>query len=143
MIEAVGKDYLDTYFKCCANLLKPGKAFVLQAITFNDERYQTYENSVDFIQRYIFPGGHLPSLSIIKHLSQKYGLVLKDSFAMGEHYASTLEAWKSRFLAQKEAILKLGFDESFIRKWHYYFDYCVGGFEAGYINNYQLCFIKK
>ena len=129
MIEAVGKEYLGCYFKKIRDVLKfKGKA-VLQAITIRDEDYEDYANSCDWIQRYIFPGGHLPSIGQIrKELSQIDGIEIVEMYSFGGDYAKTLCCWQERFSEAKLSVEELGFDESFQRKWQYYFSYCIAGF---------------
>ena len=129
MIEAVGKEYLACYFQKIRDVLKfKGKA-VLQAITIRDEDYEDYANSCDWIQRYIFPGGHLPSISQIRQeLSQIDGIEIVEMHSFGGDYAKTLSCWQERFSEAKLSVENLGFDESFQRKWQYYFSYCIAGF---------------
>ena len=129
MIEAVGKEYLACYFQKIRDVLKfKGKA-VLQAITIRDEDYEDYANSCDWIQRYIFPGGHLPSISQIRQeLSQIDGIEIVEMHSFGGDYAKTLYCWQERFSEAKLSVEELGFDESFQRKWQYYFSYCIAGF---------------
>lgn len=129
MIEAVGDDYLDRYFQVCSSLLKPDGIMVLQAITMVDQRYKQYVKEVDFIKRYIFPGGCLPSIHRMSEaITGKTDLVLRQLQDIGLDYATTLRDWCERFLEQKEQVLQLGYDREFIRLWHYYLCYCEGGF---------------
>lgn len=129
MIEAVGDDYLDTYFQVCSALLKSDGVMVLQAITMVDQRYKQYVKEVDFIKRYIFPGGCLPSIHRMSEaITGKTDLVLRQLQDIGLDYALTLRDWCERFLEQKEQVVKLGYDREFIRLWHYYLCYCEGGF---------------
>lgn len=129
MIEAVGDDYLDTYFKQCSSLLKPNGIMVLQAITMVDQRYRQYVREVDFIKRYIFPGGCLPSVHRMSEAVTRHtDLVIRQLQDIGLDYAKTLRHWCERFLQQKEEVLRQGYDRNFIRLWHYYLCYCEGGF---------------
>ena len=129
MIEAVGDDYLDTYFQVCSSLLKPDGIMVLQAITMVDQRYKQYVREVDFIKRYIFPGGCLPSIHRMSEAVTKgTDLVIRQLQDIGFDYAKTLKHWCERFMQQKDEVVKLGYDHEFIRLWHYYLCYCEGGF---------------
>jgi len=143
MIEAVGEAFLPSYFKQCDALLKPDGLLVLQAITIPDHRYATYKNTPDFIQKHIFPGGFLPSISALCQVAgQHTPLVLEELINIGPHYASTLAQWKTRFLSQLPQVKTLGFDEVFIRKWEYYLSYCEAGFATRHINTHHLVFSR-
>ncbi|MFY0665693.1 MAG: class I SAM-dependent methyltransferase [Natronospirillum sp.] len=143
MIEAVGHEYLSTYFKKCDSLLKPNGAMLLQAITIADQRYDYYRKSVDFIQKYIFPGGALPSISrMANEVSQVTQMTVKHLEDFGPHYARTLKDWRERFNRQSEQLHELGYDESFQRLWNYYFAYCEGGFWERNIGVAQLLLAK-
>lgn len=129
MIEAVGDDFLDNYFEKCSSLLKPDGIMVLQAITMVDNRYQQYVREVDFIKRYIFPGGCLPSISRMANaVADKTDLVIRQVQDIGFDYARTLKDWCDNFMAQRDAVHQLGYDDNFIRLWHFYLCYCEGGF---------------
>ena len=129
MIEAVGDDFLDNYFEKCSSLLKPNGIMVLQAITMVDHRYQQYVREVDFIKRYIFPGGCLPSISrMASAVANKTDLVIRQVQDIGFDYARTLKDWCDNFMAQRDAVHQLGYDDNFIRLWHFYLCYCEGGF---------------
>lgn len=129
MIEAVGDDFLDDYFEKCSSLLKPDGIMVLQAITMVDNRYQQYVREVDFIKRYIFPGGCLPSISRMANaVADKTDLVIRQIQDIGFDYARTLKDWCDNFMAQRDAVHQLGYDDNFIRLWHFYLCYCEGGF---------------
>jgi cyclopropane-fatty-acyl-phospholipid synthase len=129
MIEAVGDDFLDNYFEKCSSLLKPDGIMVLQAITMVDHRYQQYVREVDFIKRYIFPGGCLPSISrMATAVATKTDLVIRQVQDIGFDYARTLKDWCDNFMAQRDAVHQLGYDDNFIRLWHFYLCYCEGGF---------------
>jgi cyclopropane-fatty-acyl-phospholipid synthase len=129
MIEAVGDDFLDNYFEKCSSLLKPDGIMVLQAITMVDHRYQQYVREVDFIKRYIFPGGCLPSISrMASAVAKNTDLVIRQVQDIGFDYARTLKDWCDNFMAQRDAVHQLGYDDNFIRLWHFYLCYCEGGF---------------
>ncbi|WP_392435079.1 class I SAM-dependent methyltransferase [Yersinia sp. HM-2024] len=139
MIEAVGKRYLPDFFRTCQARLRPGGKMVIQAITIQDQRYRDYSKSVDFIQRYIFPGGFLPSITAMSELMTRHtDFVVRNLFDMGPDYARTLAHWRQRFLHAWQDIEKLGFDERFRRMWLYYFGYCEAGFNARTISVVQL-----
>ncbi|WP_162046630.1 SAM-dependent methyltransferase [Vibrio taketomensis] len=141
MIEAVGKEYLTSYIKKCQSLLKPQGLMAIQAITIADQRYKSYSNNVDFIQKYIFPGGFLPSITALTQTATQHSdLVLRDLFDIGEDYAKTLNHWYQRFNAQLEHVNELGFDDRFVRMWNYYFCYCEGGFKAKAISTVHMTF---
>ena len=142
MLEAVGHDYLRTYFSKCHDLLhRDGKA-VFQCIMIPDDRYDTYRKSVDFIQKYIFPGGHLPSPSALKSAVSSSNLEWVESHDITEHYVPTLKAWEKQFMSNEQAILNMGFDSSFIKTWTYYFNYCAAAFNSNYIYNHQFVIQK-
>ena len=129
MIEAIGAQYLDTYFAKVASLLKPGGLALIQAITIEDHRYEQALASVDFIKRYVFPGSFIPSnnaLMAAKTRASELALLHLEDFGLS--YARTLQAWRTRFLARLPEIRAQGFDERFIRLWEYYLAYCEGGF---------------
>lgn len=129
MIEAVGDEFLPTYFSACDRLLKPGGKMLIQAITMPDQRYATYLKSVDFIQKYIFPGGCLPSVGAMQSaVSKGTGLRLTGLFDFAESYAITLRNWRERFFQRINEVRELGFDDRFIRMWEYYLCYCEGAF---------------
>ncbi len=129
MIEAVGDEFLPTYFAACDRLLKPGGKMLIQAITMPDQRYATYLKSVDFIQKYIFPGGCLPSVGAMQAaVSKGTGLRLTGMYEFSESYAITLRNWRERFFQRLDEVRELGFDDRFIRLWEYYLCYCEGAF---------------
>ncbi len=143
MIEAVGHQYFDTYFSKCSELLKPSGMMLLQAILFPDQQYERYWHSVDFIQKYIFPGGCLPSAGAI---CQSIGRVSEFRLFHLEditlHYAETLARWRNNFQAKIDQFRKMGFSEEFIRTWEFYFSYCEGGFRERAISDVQMLLIK-
>jgi cyclopropane-fatty-acyl-phospholipid synthase len=143
MIEAVGEQYLATFIDQCQQRLKPDGLMMLQLITIADQRYTTYKNSVDFIQRYIFPGGFLPSVSHLLQLTTEHSdFVLRDLYDMGIDYARTLKDWHSRFNAQNEQLRTRGYDDRFMRMWRFYLCYCEGGFMEKNISAVQLLFSR-
>lgn len=143
MIEAVGHEYLPTFFAKCNSLLKPTGLMVLQAITFNDQNYKDYLGSVDFIQTHIFPGGCLLSNQELNtQFTEQTDMVIKQLHDYGFDYAYTLRDWRRNFMAQREAIKALGYDEAFIRLWEFYFCYCEGGFLERTIGVVQVTAVK-
>lgn len=143
MIEAVGHDFYSSYFSRCSQLLKPSGKMVIQAITIADQRYAAARKSVDFIQRYIFPGGSLPSVAVIAdHLARDTDMQMVHLRDITRDYALTLAHWRERFLAAQAAVRQLGFDQSFVRMWEFYLAYCEGGFRERIIGTVQLAFAK-
>ncbi|MDO7211633.1 SAM-dependent methyltransferase [Acinetobacter nosocomialis] len=140
MVEAVGAQYLSTYFDQCKALLKPKGLAFIQAITIEDFRYKKALNTVDYIKRYIFPGSFIPSITVLTRTASESGLRLKSLNDIGLSYAQTIHHWRARFLAAREQVLALGFDENFIRMWDFYLCYCEGGFKEGVISNVHLLF---
>ncbi|QND46021.1 class I SAM-dependent methyltransferase (plasmid) [Rhizobium lusitanum] len=134
MFEAVGEAYWPTYFQTLKRCLKQGGRAVLQIISIEESRFETYRRDTDFIQKYIFPGGFLPSDSALAAEVAKAGLRLTETEHFGKSYARTLAEWRVRFHAHWPAIAALGFDERFRRLWDYYLCYCEAGFEEGAIN---------
>jgi cyclopropane-fatty-acyl-phospholipid synthase len=130
MFEAVGKEYWDIYFKTIKNCLNKGGKAVVQTITIDDQVFLGYKNRVDFIQKHIFPGGVLPSKSEFIKLAKANGLEVLEAFEFGLDYQKTLLLWLNNFNQAKNQVLKLGFDERFIRKWQFYLAYCAAGFGA-------------
>lgn len=140
MIEAVGEQYLSTYFNKCRSLLKPNGLGLIQAITIEDARYKKALNTVDYIKRYIFPGSFIPCISVLTQAASEQQLRLKHLEDIGLSYAETIHQWRDRFLNAKEHVLALGFDENFIRMWDFYLCYCEGGFKEGVISDVHLLF---
>ena len=140
MLEAVGEAYWPTFFATLRERLRPGGIAVLQVITIDDARFAEYRRRPDFIQKYIFPGGILPTPGIMQRETAGVGLQLVSTEFFGASYARTLEQWHRRFQAAWPAIERLGFDKRFKRMWEYYLAYCRAGFEAGVVNVglYQL-----
>lgn len=144
MIEAVGHQNIPYYFKKISDLLTEKGLFSLQGITYNDQKFDTYKNSVDFINKYIFPGACLISLSQVTEVCKKYtNLILTDLKDITPHYATTLNIWRKNFLSKREEIKNLGFSENFIRLWEFYLVYCEAGFLERNIGDYQFLFTKK
>ncbi|MET2850903.1 cyclopropane-fatty-acyl-phospholipid synthase family protein [Vibrio owensii] len=141
MIEAVGKQFLPSYIKVCESLLKSGGLMAIQAITIADQRYDYYSNNVDFIQKYIFPGGFLPSVTSLTQATTKYSdLVTRDLFDIGLDYAKTLNEWHLRFNRAESEVRSFGYDDRFVRMWRYYLSYCEGGFLARTISAVHMTF---
>ena len=143
MIEAVGQNYLVNYFKSIKkNLSENGKA-AIQAITIDDSLFDRYKTKEDFIQKYIFPGGFLPSKKKLYDLSSSNGLEIKKYESYGPHYSSTLKIWRDEFLKKWEEISKHGFDNKFKRMWHFYLSYCEAGFKSKNIDLIQFSMQNK
>ena len=143
MIEAVGHQFYDTYFSTLSRLLKPHGKAVVQAITMADQRYEQARDSVDFIKRYIFPGGCLPSLTVISDaLSRVTDMQISHLRDITRDYADTLNEWHEGFLDKLDAVREMGFDDRFIRMWRYYLSYCEGGFRERIIGTYQITMTK-
>jgi cyclopropane-fatty-acyl-phospholipid synthase len=131
MVEAVGREYWDTYFGAVARLLKAGGQACIQSITIRDDLFQRYIAGTDFIQQFIFPGGCLPSPHEFRAAAERAGLQVVDQFHFGQDYARTLREWHERFVQQLDAVRGLGFDERFIRTWSFYLAYCEAAFAEG------------
>ncbi len=139
MLEAVGHRYLGTYFRALDRLLAPDGLAVVQVITLPDQRERAYRRRPDFIQRAIFPGGHLPSLtSMSRAMTRRSRLFVEDLENLGPQYAETLRHWRERFLGRVDEVRRLGFDATFVRLWEFYLAYCEGAFLARYLNDLQL-----
>ena len=138
MIEAVGKNYLSSYFNTIkSNLSENGKA-AIQAITIDDSLFDRYKTKQDFIQKYIFPGGFLPSKKSLYKLSSSKGLDIKSYDSYGFHYSNTLKLWRDEFLKKWDQISTQGFDLNFKRMWHFYLSYCEAGFKSKNIDLIQF-----
>ncbi|PAA27718.1 SAM-dependent methyltransferase [Pseudomonas fragi] len=143
MIEAVGHHFLPSYFKQCARLLKPHGLMLLQAITIREQRYEQAKSSVDFIQRYIFPGGALPSVQkMLEIVGKDTDMNLMHMEDFGLHYAKTLRLWHENFRRAHGHLTELGYDEYFLRLWEFYLCYCEGGFLERSIGTAQLLLAK-
>ncbi len=138
MIEAVGEKYLDQYFKTIKNSLNPNGHAAIQGIIIKDDLFERYRVNEDFIQKYIFPGGFLPSLNYIKKLTNKNQLRLDKINSYSDDYAKTLLTWKNNFFSAWDNITPLGFNESFKRMWEFYLSYCEAGFKARNIDLIQF-----
>jgi cyclopropane-fatty-acyl-phospholipid synthase len=143
MIEAVGADYLDTYLAKCSSLLEDHGAMLLQAITIQDQHYHQARKSVDFIQRFIFPGSFIPSVNVVADsLARVTDLKVYHLEDIGPHYARTLRLWRERFFDNIAQVRRLGYPESFVRLWEYYLCYCEGGFAERQLGNVQFLLTK-
>ncbi len=144
MFEAVGLRFYDTYFGACNRLLKPDGTMVLQTITINDQKFNVYRKRCDWIQKYIFPGSELASVSeILRSLARCTGLSLFHAEDIGLHYAETLKQWRERFTLRLEDVKALGFDKRFLRMWEYYLGYCEGAFRERHVGDMQLVLTKQ
>lgn len=143
MIEAVGHQFLDEYLRTCSERLKADGLMALQAIIISDQAYRAQLRNPDFIKRYIFPGSFIPSISaIIQSAARTTDMRLFDLEDITPHYARTLRTWRQRFFAGVDTVKALGFSDSFIRLWEYYFCYCEGAFLERYIGDVQMLFAK-
>ena len=143
MIEAVGEKYLDEYFNIIKDNLSPGGRSAIQAIVIKDELYNRYRMKEDFIQKYIFPGGFLPSMKSINRLSNKSGLKIEKCNLYGSHYSSTLQKWRESFLNSWDSISRQGFNQNFKKTWDFYFSYCEAGFKSKNIDLVQFSLYSK
>jgi len=143
MIEAVGQNYLESYFKTIKdNLSNDGRA-AIQAITIDDNMFDRYKNKTDFIQKYIFPGGFLPSKNIINKYVSENGLAIKSYDSYADHYSDTLAIWRNEFNKKWDLIKKQGFDLTFKRMWEFYLSYCEAGFKSKNIDLIQFSLQNK
>lgn len=143
MIEAVGYQYYDAYFRKCGELLKPEGMMLLQAITIADQRFDAARRAVDFIQRYIFPGSCIPSLTVMgDSIARVTDLRLYHLEDIGPHYATTLKLWRENMFANLDQVRALGYPDEFIRMWEFYFCYCEGGFTERAIGDVQMLLVK-
>jgi len=139
MIEAIGHQYLDTYFAKCASLLKPDGLALIQAITIEDHRYQQALDSVDFIKRHVFPGSFIPCVTAMVESAGRAGeLRLLNLEDFGPSYATTLRHWRHRFMSRLDQVRAQGYDERFVRMWEFYLCYCEGGFLERAISDVHL-----
>jgi len=143
MIEAVGEKYLDKYFETIKKSLNENGSAAIQGITIRDDLFERYKSSEDFIQKYIFPGGFLPSLSFMKSLIKKNNLGLLEVNSYSDDYAKTLAIWRENFLKVWSNIAPLGFDETFKRMWEFYLSYCEAGFKSKNIDLIQFSMSNK
>ena len=143
MIEAVGQNYLEGYFKTIKTNLSDGGKAAIQAITIDDNLFDRYKNKQDFIQKYIFPGGFLPSKGIINKYVSENGLTIKSYDSYADHYSNTLVMWKNEFNKKWDLIKKQGFDLTFKRMWEFYLSYCEAGFKSKNIDLIQFSLQNK
>jgi cyclopropane-fatty-acyl-phospholipid synthase len=144
MIEAVGHRFYRTFFRKCAELLKPGGRMALQAITIDPRFYHRARREVDFIKRYIFPGANIPSVPVLRDAAERNaGLALVHLEDITPHYAETLKRWRENFLTRWERLRSLGFPEEFRRLWEFYFCYCEGGFRERFLGDVQMLFTHR
>ena len=143
MIEAVGQNYLESYFKTIKNNLSDGGKAAIQAITIDDSLFDRYKNKQDFIQKYIFPGGFLPNKNTINKLVSNHGLTVNSYISYADHYADTLGIWRNEFNKKWHLIKKQGFDLTFKRMWEFYLSYCEAGFKSKNIDLIQFSLQNK
>ena len=144
MIEAVGYEYISEYFRKLSSLLKPNGLMALQGITYNDQNFETYKDSVDFIKKYIFPGSCLISISqIIDVIKNKTDLSMIDMEDITRHYAETLNRWRKNFMSVLPEVKEMGYSKAFINMWEFYFLYCEAGFLERNIGDVQMVFAKS
>jgi cyclopropane-fatty-acyl-phospholipid synthase len=143
MIEAVGHQYLEAFFRACSDRLKEDGMMVLQAITITDRVFERHKHTVDFIKRYIFPGSCIPSIAAMSRaVARATDLKMDHLEDITPNYARTLRAWRKRFFENVEQVRTLGFSDAFVRMWEYYLCYCEAGFEERYLGDVQIRFIK-
>ncbi len=143
MLEAVGHRYFGKFFQCCDRLLKPGGLLVIQVITIPDQRYKEYRRERDWIQKYIFPGGLLPSVTILSEAATRYSsFIMENLNDIGTNYAVTLRDWRRKFLSNIESVSAMGFNKVFQRKWEYYLSICEAGFAERVLGDIQVVFRK-
>jgi cyclopropane-fatty-acyl-phospholipid synthase len=143
MLEAVGHRYFGKFFQCCDGLLKPGGLLVIQVITIPDQRYKEYRRERDWIQKYIFPGGLLPSVTVLCEAATKYSSFIMENLKdIGTNYAATLKDWRGKYLSNIESISAMGFNNVFQRKWEYYLAICEAGFAERVLGDIQVVFRK-
>lgn len=143
MIEAVGHQYYETYFKKCAELLKPTGMMLLQAITITDQQYETAKKSVDFIKRYIFPGSCIPSVTAMQQaITKASDLRLYNLNDIGPHYATTLNHWRKNINNNLDKVKSLGYSNEFLKMWEFYLCYCEGGFKERVISDVHMLLVK-
>ena len=143
MIEAVGQNYLDSYFKTIKSNLNDDGVAAIQAIVIDDELYNRYKSKEDFIQKYIFPGGFLPSKNSLKKISMQNGLQIDLMNSYGQHYSDTLKIWRNEFMKKWDLISKQGFDLTFKKMWDFYLSYCEAGFKSKNIDLIQFSMQNK
>lgn len=143
MLEAVGHRYFGKFFQCCDRLLRPGGLLVIQVITIPDQRYKEYKRKIDWIQKHIFPGGLLPSVTVLSQAATKYsGFLMENLKDIGINYAATLRDWREKYLNNIGSISAMGFNDAFRRKWEYYLSICEAGFAERVLGDIQVVFRK-
>jgi len=143
MLEAVGHEYFPAFFETCDRVLRRGGRIGLQSITYPDARYEDQRRGANWIQKYIFRGGLLPSLAVIERATHRTSLLVTEVTDIGPHYAPTLRAWRGKFMANLSEVRALGFDDRFLRMWEYYLALCEAGFAAGIFQDVQIGFEKR
>lgn len=143
MLEAVGAEYFETFFRICDAALIPGGKMSLQSITFPDAAYETQRRGANWIQTYIFPGGLCPSLAVIERATRDTRLLIRSVTDIGPDYTRTLRAWRTRFMDRIEAVRRMGYDERFVRMWEYYLALSEAGFATGISQDLQIVFQKR
>jgi cyclopropane-fatty-acyl-phospholipid synthase len=143
MLEAVGAEYFETFFEACDRALAPGGRLSLQSIAFPDVAYEPQRRGVNWIQRYIFPGGLLPSLAVIERSTHRTNLLVRSVTDIALDYARTLRLWRTSFLSQADAVRAMGFDDRFLRTWEYYLAISEAGFATGTCQDFQIAFEKS
>ncbi len=143
MLEAVGHRYFGRFFQCCDRLLKPGGLLVIQVITIPDQSYEEYRRKTDWIKKYIFPGGLLPSVTVLCEAATKRSSFIMESMKdIGTNYAATLKDWREKYLSNIKSISAMGFDNVFQKKWEYYLAICEAGFAERVLGDIQVVFRK-
>ncbi len=142
MLEAVGHEFLETYFNQISKLLTTNGKAMFQCITIPENRYENYRKNPDFIQTHIFPGGHLPTIELLQKHCLNSSLKWISSDDIAPHYVKTLSEWENKFINSKPSLELMGFNSEFFNKWIYYFNYCKAGFDSKFINNYQFVIQK-
>jgi cyclopropane-fatty-acyl-phospholipid synthase len=143
MVEAVGDRWFDLYFERVSDLLAEDGMALIQAITIEDQRFESYRRSVDFIKRFVFPGGCLPSVSrMLDSVRRRTDLRVRHLEDIGEHYARTLRDWRARCDDRADELAEMGYDRTFLRLWRFYLCYCEGGFTERSIGDVQLLLEK-
>ena len=142
MFEAVGAEYFGAFFEACDRAMRPGGRMVMQVITVPDRSFEALRDGVNWVQKYIFPGGLLPSISEIEHSLKRTSLLISRLEDIGDHYATTLRGWRQRFLSQIPAVRAMGFDDRFIRMWEYYLAASEAGFLTRNTGDLQIVFDK-
>ena len=143
MIEAVGHQYYDEFFSRCSNLLTDDGVMLLQAITIGEQNFEYHKNHVDFIRKYVFPGGCLPSVTALaSSVSRVTEMRMLHQSDITPHYVKTLQHWRSQFMSRLEEVKSLGYEDTFIRLWHFYLCYCEAAFAERRVHNVHLMFAK-